>query len=246
MTPRKTKPSARLSAFSEQTSISDGPTEDDRRRVRRARRQARAGAAHVEKEYAAALMTVFRTEISEIVRSTSPLLVSLLAIDGLTLDDAMALMKPGQFWPHFPKLSYRPRKPAVHANTSRYYPAGLQPAQITKHHLHSHRFRHAGDDYLQIEIFDHSLELCARIKPVFLQTRFGVLRVELDEVIPDTVLTGSIGRTIDEVVDHEAWHGRGWRIIATEDGHPLLQGQALVVAMGSEPYRVTWPEQEEK
>ncbi|WP_415643918.1 hypothetical protein [Sphingomonas antarctica] len=71
-----------------------------------------------------------------------------------------------------------------------------------------------------------------------------MLRVELDDVLPDTVLMGSIGHMIDEIVDYVAWRGRGWRIIATEDGHPLLQGQALIVAMGSEPYRVTWPEQE--
>lgn len=214
--------------------------------MRRARRQARAGAAQIENDRAVALMTVFRTEISQVVRATSPLLISLLASEGLTLDDAMALMKPGQFWPHDPQLRNRPRKPAIHAHMLRYHPAGLLPMQICKHPLHSHRFHRPGGDYLDITIVDHSLELCARIKPVLLQTRFGVLRVELDDVIPDTVLTGSIGRTIDEVVDHEAWRGRGWRIFATEDGHPLLQGQALVVAMGSEPYRVTWPEQDQQ
>lgn len=214
--------------------------------MRKARRQARAGAAQIEKEREAALMAVFRTEISEVVRSTAPLLISLLAIEGLTLDDAMALMKPGQFWPHDPQLWNRPRKPASQTHMLQYYPVGLRPMQICKHPLHRHRFHRPGGDYLNIDIVDHSLELCARIKPVLLQTRFGVLRVELDEVIPDTVLPGSIGRTIDEVVDHEAWRGRGWRIIATEDGHPLLQGQALVVAMGSEPYRVTWPEQDQQ
>lgn len=105
---RTVKPSASLSAFPEQTSVSDGPTEEDRRRVRKARRQARAGAAQIEKEREAALMTVFRTEISEVVRSTSPLLTSLLAIEALTLDDAMALMKPGQFWPHCPHFVESP------------------------------------------------------------------------------------------------------------------------------------------
>jgi len=243
---RMTRPSARLSAFAGETSVSDGPTKEDRRRVRKARRQARADAAQIEKEHAAALMAVFRTEISQVVRSTSPLLISLLANEGLTLDDAMALMKPGQLWPHEPQLRNRPRKPAIHAHMPKYYPVGLRPMQICKHPLHSHRFDRPGGDYLDINIVDHSLELSARIKPVFLQTRFGVLRVELDEVIPDTVLTGSIGRTIDEVVDHEAWRGRGWRIFATEDGHGPLQGQALVVAMGSEPYRVTWPEPDQK
>lgn len=244
--PRPTKLSASLSAFTEKTSVSDGPTEEDRRRVRKARRQARADAAQIENDRAAALMTVFRTEISHVVRSTSPLLISVLASEGLTLDDAMALMKPGQFWPHEPQLRNRPRKPAIHAHTPKYYPVGLRPMQICKHPVHSHRFHRPDGDYLDINIVDHSLELCARIKPVLLQTRFGVLRVELDDVIPDTVLTGSIGRSIDEVIDHEAWRGRGWRIIATEDGHGPLQGQALVVAMGIEPYRVTWPEQDQK
>ncbi len=191
-------------------------------------------------------MTVFRTEIGDVVRSTSPLLISLLAIEGLTLDDAMALMKPGRFWPHEPQLWNRPRKPALHTHVPKYDPVGLQPMKICKHPLHSHRFDRPDGDYLDINIVDHSLELCARVKPVFLQTRFGVLRIELDDVIPDTVLTGSIGRTIDEIVDHEAWRGRGWRIIATEDGYPPLQGQALVVAMGSVPYRVIWPEQDQQ
>lgn len=86
---------------------------------------------------------------------------------------------------------------------------------------------------------DHSVELNARIGRVWLETRFGELRVELMDEIPGTIFTACVGRLIEEIVDHEALRGRGWRVVAIEEPS-LVGGQALIVAMGSVGYRMPW------
>lgn len=91
-----------------------------------------------------------------------------------------------------------------------------------------------------VHVVDHSIELIARIGRVYLFTLFGELRVELDDELPEVILSACIGWLIDEIVDHEALRGRGWRIVAVEESYPPLQGQTLVVATGSVPYRMPW------
>lgn len=92
---------------------------------------------------------------------------------------------------------------------------------------------------MRIEVVDHSLEVNARIGPVIFASRFGELRVELVEEVPETLFLGCVGRLIEEVVDHVALRGRGWRVIAVENPE-LDVGQVLVVAAGSVEYRMPW------
>lgn len=220
--------------------VSDAPTDDDRRRIRKARRQARARYAEIEAAREAQAAAVFRAELDAVVRSASPLLISLLAVDGLTLDEAVALIEPGQPWPRQPRLSGRSFGHPARNHLLRYYLAGMPRGRLAEP-SHEHTFHRAEGDYLTMKVVDHSLELEAKIAPVWLETRFGELRVQLDDALPETIATACVGRLLEEIVDHKAWRGRGWRIIDIEEPVAAYFGQTLVVAAVSVPYRITRP-----
>lgn len=224
----------------------DAPTDGDRRRIRNARREARARYREIDAERDAALVDAFRMELGAGVRSASPLLISMLAIEGLSLDDAVEAITPRHGWPARPRLSGSRAAQPAHANLLRYYVAGRPsqftrrpPTQITQRPLVSRMFDRAPDGYFQLNVVDHSLEIEARIGPVLIETRFGELSVELDFELPATVFAASVGRLLEEIVDHQAWRGRGWRISATaEEEYPL--GPRLIVVTGSADYRMPW------
>lgn len=223
----------------------DAPTDGDRRRIRNARRDARARNREIEAARDAAVVEAFRVELGVAVRSASPLLIAMLAIEGVTLDDAVGTLEPMSGWPARPRLSTTTAK-SVNAHLMRYYMATRvsqfarrPPAQITERPLVSRMFRRAGGGYVEMQVADHSLEVEVRIGPALIKTRFGELSIELDFDLPATILAGSVGRLVEEIVDHEAWRGRGWRIAATADeDFPL--GQRLIVVTGSIDYRMPW------
>lgn len=87
--------------------------------------------------------------------------------------------------------------------------------------------------WLRIEVVGHSLEVSARIGSARFETRFGILRVELDDELPAAVAIACVGRRIDEVVDHEVLRGRGWIIEAVEDTSAPSVGQSFLVRTAS-------------
>ncbi|WP_415642399.1 hypothetical protein [Sphingomonas antarctica] len=222
--------------------MSDVATASDVRRMEKARRQAQLRYAEIQATRDAQAAVAFRAELSDVVRSASPLLISLLAIDGLTLDAAVALIDPAQSWPHQPRLSGRSFKHSAHNHLLRYYIARLPPDQRAKPPSHEHTFHRINGNWVTMKVVDHLLEPEARIAPVWLETRCGELRVQLDEALPETLATAAVGRLVEEIVDHVAWRGRGWRILATEEPVASYFGQTLIIATGSVPYRIAWPQ----
>lgn len=218
----------------------DAPTEGDRRRFRNARRKARARLHEIEAARDAAVVEAFRIELGAVVRSASPLLAPMLAADGLTLDDVAVRIEPELGWPRRPRLggSKGAPTPTMTAHTLRHYIAGLN-ASLTSQPSSGCEVRRRDGDYLAIRVVDHSVELFALIGGVRIDTRFGELRVRTADAVPDTILGASVGRLIEEIIDHPAWRGRGWRIAAVdEDGGRI--GPALVVMTGSVGYRMSW------
>ncbi len=91
-----------------------------------------------------------------------------------------------------------------------------------------------------LQIFDHSVDLIAGIGNVVISTRFGELRVEFLDQIPEAIFSSCVGRLIEEIVDHRGWRGRGWRIVKVDDGYPPLCGQAFIANIGSMPFQMPW------
>ena len=181
----------------------DAPMSGDHRRIREARRKALARAREIDAARHEALMKEFRAELAVAVRSASPMLIAMLAIEGLTLDGAVSMLEPGYGWPERPRLSSLRKARPVHTNLARYYFASRPsqfssrpPTQISQYPLIARMFERTGGGYLQLHVVDHSLEVEARIGPALIETRFGELSVALDFAMPATVFAACVGRLL--------------------------------------------------
>lgn len=219
------------------------PTDDDRRRILNARRQARARYDEIDAARDAEVAATLRAELGTVIRSASPLLISLLAAEGLTLDAAMAMMVSEQSSTQHPTRLNRFRSyQTSHNQMLLHYLNASPPNRMADAASHEHIIHRAGGGYITMKVFDHSVEVEVRLAPVWLNTKFGRLRVQLDEALPETLATAAVGRLFEEIVDHAIWRGRGWRIVDIEEPVSSFFGQTLIVAAGSVPYEVTWPD----
>lgn len=219
----------------------DAPTGADRRLLRKARLLAFARVKAIDEARSTALRAAFREEIGSVVRSASPFLVSLLAIEGLALDDATLLLGPQAGWPRRLRLggSGLPgRKGYTHI--LRHYHAGMLAEEMAVPPMDGFRIHSVDDGWIRIEIVGHSLEVSGKLGPMFFETRYGELRFELIDEIPQALFIACKGRPIEKVVDHAALRGRCWRIVETEEPRLPGMGQTLVVATGSVAYRFPW------
>lgn len=219
--------------------VVDAPTDADHRRARAARCKARARFGEIEAARDAAASEAFRVELGAVVRSASPMLGPMLAAAGRTLDEMAERIEPPLGWPRRPRLSRPGNAYKFSARALWHYLAAGYPKWPPSQSLPSCEIRRGDGDYIVVRVVEHSLELAALIGRVRLETRFGELRVEPLDKLPETILAASAGRLLEEIVDHDAWRGRGWRIVAIEEADGS-SAQTLVVATGSIDYRMPW------
>jgi hypothetical protein len=222
----------------------DPTTAADRCRIRDARIDARERLRGVRRDDASFLRRIFQEEIGKNVRSVSPFLLSFVASKGESIDLLVDRIAPAPRWPRAPALSSRPvvqfRRPRepyreFYVSTA----SGDRKVVRVRGFGHGMIFMHSGDDWACLEVVDHSLEIEVRIGPLKLETLFGVLRIELDHRLPDTLAAACLGRLAGEVVDHAALRGRDWRITAIEEPSSFV-GQTLVIETGSTAFRMPW------
>lgn len=205
-----------------------------------ARRRAHGRLEEIDVARTAAVTDASRAEMAATVRSASPLLEALLASFDLTLNNAVLGIGPQRGWPRRPRLAGPKGYYRLHPHLLRHHIAGLYPTQISSHPLNGCRFDRDNGDFLLMQLVGHSLELNAGLGRVLIETRFGELRIEFMDALPETLLASSVGRLTEEIVDHDAWRGRGWRISAARDAEPPFLGQRLIVVTGSVAYRMPW------
>lgn len=209
--------------------------------MRAARTHARYEVKAIEAARRTALEAAFRKEIGAVVRLASPLLVSLLAEEGMSLDDACLGIEPQLGWPARPRLSHgRAKGQLVRTHVLRHYLAGIRPPAPTRPINGGYLIDRKDQGWFCIDVVQHSLEVTATIGPVVLATRLGELRIELSQPIPEALFLASRGRLVEEIVDHEALRGRGWRIFRIEDPAWPEFRQTLVVKTGTVDYRLPW------
>ena len=223
----------------------DPTTATDRRRIRDARAVARTAFRATSRDDEEQVRELFRQEIGTDVRSASPFLLSFVASRGESVDRLLDRIRPAPRWPRSPALSARPAVQFRRAREPyRRFVIGTTTGDREVIRLrgfgHGALFTQAGDDWACLEVVDHSLEIEARIGPVKLETLFGVLRVELDHPVPETLAATCVGRSACEVVDHPALRYRHWRIEAVEESPSPTLGQTLVIETGSVAFRVPW------
>lgn len=225
--------------------LTDPCTGSDRQRIREARAVARAAVREADREDAGARRAAFRQEVGTNVRSASPFALSLAATAGETVDGLLDRLDPGLHWPRYPALSSNPaeRFRRLREPPRRFViatPTGDREAVRRRGFGHAVPFMCSGREWACLEVVEHSLEAEARIGSARLETLFGVLRIELDAPLPDTVATATIGRPIGDVVDHASLRGRPWLIVSVEEPPSPSSGQTLVVETGSVAFRMPW------
>lgn len=160
----------------------------------------------------------------------------MLGLRGVTLDDVVHDMRPVREWPMCPLLSewnFGVLDPSLPLR---------RPARVPRHHLtvppfHGVTIFETAGERARLQLIDHSLELEGVAGPVRYRTRFGQLRLELADDLPEALLMACVGR---HVVDYVGWRGCDWTIAATRTAtHPWI-GQALFSAIGTIDYRLPW------
>ncbi|MES2753484.1 MAG: hypothetical protein V4659_02340 [Pseudomonadota bacterium] len=225
--------------------LTDPATASDRQRFREARAAARIAIREANRDDPGARRAAFRQEIGTNVRSASPFLLSLVISAGEKVELLLDRLDPGLHWPRYPALSSNPasRFQRLREPPRRFViatPNGDREAVRRRGFGHTVPFIYSRRDWACLEVVEHSLEVEARIGPARLETLFGVLRVELDAPLPDTVAAATIGRRIGDVVDHTSLHGHPWPIVAIEEPPSPSSGQTLVVETGSVAFRMPW------
>ncbi|MDH7971267.1 hypothetical protein QH494_03665 [Sphingomonas sp. AR_OL41] len=222
----------------------DPSTAGDRVRFRSARRRAHRRVEGITDARRLVLRWAFREEMGVNVRSASPFLVGLLRGEHLTLDEAVHLINPLPGWPRRPRLSSAGSGalgPNLHM--FRHYFAGLAAGvghPPLRDEFHGHTFILAEGGHARMQVVGHSIEVEAKIGSVRFETRFGVLRIELDRSLPETLALASLGRDVEQIVDHPALLGRGWRIVEVVAARSPFLGSVLVVPTGAIPYSLPW------
>ena len=225
--------------------LTDPATMSDRQRFREARAAARVAVREADREDSGSRRAAFRQEVGTNVRSASPFLLSLAASAGEQVDRLLDRLDPGLHWPRYPALSSNPamRFRRLREPPRRFViatPDGDREAVRRRGFGHTVPINLSGTDRACLEVVEHSLEVEARIGPVRLETLFGVLRVELDAPLPDTVAAATIGWRIGDVIDHASLRGHPWPIVAVEEPPSPSSGQTLVVETGSVAFRIPW------
>lgn len=225
--------------------LTDLATASDRQRFREARGAARVAVREADREDPDARRSAFRQEVGTNVRSASPFLLSLVVSAGEEIDRLLHRLEPGLHWPRYPALSSNPasRFQRLREPPRRFVIAtrnGDREAVRRRGFGHTVPFIFSRSDWACLEVVEHSLEVEARIGPARLETLFGVLRVELDAPLPDTIALAILGRRIGEVIDHRSLRGHPWPIVAVEEPPSPSSGQTLVVETGSVAFRMPW------
>lgn len=225
--------------------LTDPATASDRQRFREARGAARVAVREADLEDPGARRAAFRQEVGTNVRSASPFLLSLVVSAGEEIDRLLHRLDPGLHWPRYPALSSNPasRFQRLREPPRRFVIAtrnGDREAVRRRGFGHTVPCIFSRNDWACLEVVEHSLEVEARIGPARLETLFGVLRVELDAPLPDTIALAILGRRIGEVIDHRSVRGHSWPIVAVEEPPSPSSGQTLVVETGSVAFRMPW------
>lgn len=217
----------------------DPPSKADHVRIRRARKIARTRLVHSDQADPKRRRAAFREELGSVVRSASPLLVSVLGLHGITLDDAVYGIGPARDWPISPMLSDW-NSGALHPSLPL-----RRPGRVPRHHLtvppfHGVTIVETARERARLQVIDHSLELEGMTGSIRFRTRFGQLRLDLADDLPEALLMACVGRRVGEVVDYVGWRGLDWIIAATRTARYPWIGQALFSAIGTSGYRLPW------
>jgi len=190
--------------------------------------------AAVERRWRAVELRVFRERLVTTVRFVSPVLVDLAALEGLTLDGVVKLLRPGRAaapgrlvrrsqlaWWHAAHYGHRPNDVDWRFGVN---------GRVLRH-------RHDPRGVLAVRAAGDTIDVAVGIGGACLETSGRTATLWLPEPLPAMVLSACVGMQLDAIADHPLFNGRGYVVTDVRDGGTR---QALVIDTGVTPYRVPW------
>lgn len=91
-----------------------------------------------------------------------------------------------------------------------------------------------------IEVRGRSLEAVVRLGPCLLTSRRGLGLLRIGGMLPDTLASGWIGLSVEDVFDHPLLRAQGWTVDRIDRTAPPGASSTLVFATGQEPVILPW------
>lgn len=188
---------------------------------------------------------LFRLYLNANVTLVTPLLLDLAALEGIALSKALSHVRPPRGWPQRPLL-HRASKPFRHNPKSLRPPGPSWSAIQAWAEARSFRRTFIQPGVIIRDFIDPKGRF--GIRPVggmlgftadigeCLLTAFGpTAELRLNDSFAETIMTSMVGRTLDQVVEHPIFMGKGYRILSVEadsfDGATTISFSADLVPL---------------
>jgi hypothetical protein len=179
-------------------------------------------------------LRLFRQHLQVTIRSCTPLLSRISAIEGLDPISALWSLRPPSEWPHSPSTNSaivvcggQMRRKAVIPPRSR----SSSDVCLTLR---------AADDprgWLLLRVGRKSIELTGQVGDSQVRTLPGMLYVRMPHGVPNTILQAAVGRPLADLVDHPWFHSTDWTIRRIR---PSGWGAWIAVSTGRERFDMPW------
>jgi hypothetical protein len=182
---------------------------------------------------------LFRQHLQATVRSISPLLVDLAALEGVCLHDAYERILPSRDWPWHPPYDLRPL--IFRGSRQRSLWSGMVGSR------HEMRFERAfASPGVVIRKINHPngrfairpsgsvMGFTASLGPCLLSAFGSTAWLKLPASLPEILMAAIPGRVLSEVVEHPLFSSRAYKVrrvsVDPADGLPLLTFEAKTVS----------------
>lgn len=189
---------------------------------------------------------LFNQHLHATVRRTSPLLLGLATMEGISIAEAVSQCRPPENWPRMPHCDFPPSRLRV---------SQLRPIRKGSTNLHEERrfrrvfcdpgviIRPVDDPRGRFAVRPHSgmLAFTAAIGPSLLSAFGATATLMLREPLPETVAIAMPGRPLRQLIDHPLFSEHPCRVLRvdsdTQAGSSILSFRVPLV-----PFEIPRPE----
>ncbi|MFD1787700.1 hypothetical protein ACFSC3_08955 [Sphingomonas floccifaciens] len=218
-------------------------TDRDAATLRTARRIAERRMRAIDEARDFLKLNAFRAELGATIRCVTPLLTPLLALQDTTLNDAVWTIQPPTGWPQHPRVGTFVAGQSCGCRLTRRhfdFAGGVRTRCPFCSHDRGSFFSITRGSWFRLDVFRHSLEVAGRLGPIRFASELGRLNIEPGIDLPIAVRSACVGKLIEEVIDHEIFLGRGWKIVDVAEA-PLDSGRTVLIADTEfVAYRMPW------
>lgn len=179
-------------------------------------------------------LRLFRQHLQVTIRSCTPLLSKISAVEGLDPRLAMWSLRPPSEWPRSPSGRSTIVVRGGHIRRKAFAaPRPRGPSEVCL------TLREADDPrgYILLRVGRKSVELTGQVGNSQVRTMSGMLYVRMPHGIPNTILQAAVGRPIADVIDHPWFHATDWTIRRIR---PSGWGAWIAVSTGRVPFDMPW------